>query len=150
MRIPSLLWPFPWWTVAITATLLLLIPWAATLMRVRRHNRRLLEIGIQLRQAGLTTGSGLFAIGEEKNILLVSGEQLAVVDLAAWRAVQTLIWDQISALKIYDNRSDNIQFRLVSREGAQTRKITTHSITGFGRLFVEAAKAGKFVEYLQD
>jgi hypothetical protein len=149
MRMPSLLWPFPWWTNAIAIVLLLLIPYVIALARVRVQNNRLRTLGAQLRDSGMTTGTGLFAIGEDKNVLLVSGQHLAVADLKNYRPVQMLDWSQVRVLKIYDNRSNLIQFRLVSGEGAQSRKIVTHSIAGFGRLFIEAAKPGKSVEYIQ-
>jgi len=149
MRIPSVLWPFPWWTAAVIVALLLLVPWLIALMRVRRRNDRLRHLGVQLRNSGMTTGLDLFAIGEGKNVLLVSGDRLAVADMQSWRPVQMLTWAQVRVLKIYDTRTNLIQFRLVSGEGSQTRKIVTHSIAGFGRLFVEAAKPGKSVEYIQ-
>lgn len=149
MRMPSLLWPFPWWTAALVIVLFLLVPYVIALAHVRLRNDRLRHLGAQLRHSGMNTGSDLFAIGEEKNVLLVSGTRLAVADLKSWRPVQVLNWAQVRVLKIYDNHSNLIQFRLVSGEGAQTRKIVTHSIAGFGRLFVEAAKPGKSVEYIQ-
>jgi hypothetical protein len=59
-----------------------------------------------------------------------------------------LTWAQARVLKIYDNSSNLIEFRLVLNGGAQTRKIRTYSIAGFGRLFVKSAKESKSVEYI--
>lgn len=146
--LPSVLWPFPWWTSAMVAVLLIAIPWWVAWLRVRQRNRRLQQLGAKLSQSGISIGPDLFAIGEEKVVLVVSGNRLAVADLKSWRVAQMLSWAQARTLKIYDNSSNLIEFRLVLNGGAQTRKIRTYSIAGFGRLFVKSAKESKSVQYI--
>ena len=149
MRPPSILWPFPWWTAAVVALLLVLVPWTVAQLRVIRRNRRLHGLGLQLRVSGMALASDSFSTGEGKNVLVVEGERLAMVDLKTWRIVQLLSWAETNGLKIYDNRSNLIEFRLVMNGDAQTRKLATRSIAGFGRLFVLFGRAGKPVEYIQ-
>ena len=146
---PSVLWPFPWWTTATAVLLIMLLPFVAASVRVRQRNQRLQRLGTALRDSGMLTGADLFAIGEDKNVMVVSGNRLAVADLKSWRVIQTLTWAQAGVLKIYDNNSNHIEFRLVINGGAQTRRVRTYSIAGFGRLFIQSTKEGKPVEYVQ-
>jgi hypothetical protein len=145
----SVLWPFPWWTAAIAVVLLILVPCFVASVRVRRRNRRLHQLAGALRDSGLSIDQNLFTIGEDKNVMLVSGNRLAVADLKGWRIAQILTWTQARVLKIYHNNSNHIEFRLVINGGAQTRKVRTYSIAGFGRLFIQSTKEGKPVEYVQ-
>jgi hypothetical protein len=145
----SVLWPFPWWATTTTVLLIVLLPFLAASVLVRRRNQRLQRLGTALRDTGLSIGPDLFAIGEDKDVMVVSGNRLAVADLKSWRVVQTLTWGEARVLKIYDTKSNFIEFRLVINGGAQTRRVRTYSIAGFGRLFVQSTKEGKPVEYVQ-
>ena len=149
MHPPSILWPFPWWTAVLAVVLLTGVPWLWALQRARSWNRELGRLGPRLQQLGIVPGPGAFSIGEGKNVLVVEADLLAVADLRSWRIVQTLRLQEVNLLKIYDDRSDRIEFRVVMNGGAETRKITTRSIAGFGRLFVLFGSAGKPVEYIQ-
>jgi hypothetical protein len=146
---PALLWPFPWWTAALAAMLLMFVPCLIASVRARRRNQRLQQLGIALRDLGMSIDPDLFAIGEEKNVMVVSGNRIAVADVKSWRIVQMLTWAQTIVLKIYHNRNNQIEFRLVLDSGAQTRRVQTYSIAGFGRLFIQSTKEGKPVEYIQ-
>ena len=90
-----------------------------------------------------------FSVGEGKNVLVVDADRFAVADLKSWRIVQTFWLKEASALKIYEDRSNRIEFRVVLQGGGQTRKIGTQSIAGFGKLFALFGRAGKPVEYIQ-
>ena len=118
-------------------------------MRVAARNRQLRELGPRLRELGMALEFDAFSIGEGKNVLVVESNCLAVADLTAWRIVQTLPLDQATSLKIYERRSNQIEFRVVMNGQAQTRKIVTQSISGFGRLLILFGRAGKPVEYIQ-
>lgn len=146
---PPLLWPFPWWTAAIVVFLVTIMPCLIAFVRVRRRNKCIGQLAIALRDSGMHIGPDLFAIGEGKNVMVVNDDRIAVTDVKNWRVVQMLTWDQLAALKIYHNGLDQIEFRLVINGGAQTRKIGTYSIVGFGRLFIQSAREGKPVEYIQ-
>jgi hypothetical protein len=145
---PSTLWPFPWWTAFIATLLIMLLPWLITVVRVHRRNRRLEGLGIALRNSGIFTGQDLFAIGEGQNVMLISRGDLAVADVKSWSIVQKLTWAETDRLKIYHNDLNCIEFRLVLKGGAQTRKIRT-SIGGFGHLFIRSTREGKPVQYVQ-
>lgn len=133
----------------VAAVLLIFVPWLWALMRARSWNRELGRLSPRLQQLSILPGPAAFSIGEGKNVLVMDGDRLAVADLRNWRIVQTLTLREVELLKIYDDRSDRIEFRVVINGGAQTRKITTRSIAGFGRLFALFASAGKPVEYIQ-
>jgi hypothetical protein len=149
MHPPSILWPFPWWTAALTSVLLSFVPWLWGLARARRWNQELSRLGPRLQQMGIRPGPAAFSIGEGKNVLVVDGDGLAVADLRNWKIIQKLSLEEVNLLKIYEDRSDRIEFRVVINGGAQTRKITTRSIAGFGRLFALLTSAGKPIEYIQ-
>lgn len=146
---PSVLWPFPLWTAAVAVVLLIVVPCVVASVRVRQRNRRLRQLAATMRDAGMSIDQNLFAIGEDKNVMLVSGNRLAIADLKSWRIAQILTWAQTRVLKIYHNNSNHIEFRLVINGGAQTRRVRTFSIAGFGRLFIQSTKEGKPVEYVQ-
>jgi len=124
-------------------------PWLIAIVRIRRRNRRIEKLGITLRDSGISVGQDLFAIGEEQNVMVVSGTRLAIADVKNWHIVQNLTWAQTATLKIYHNNLNHIEFRLVMDSGAQTRKLRTYSIAGFGRLFIQSTREGKPVEYVQ-
>jgi hypothetical protein len=149
MQPPSYLWPFPWWTAVLAVILVTGVPWLVARLRVDRWNRELWRLGPALRQSGMALGDGSFTVGEGKNVLVAEPEMLAVADLKSHRIVQTVAMKHAASLKIYDRPSNQIEFRVVMRGGAQTRKIATGSIAGFGRLFIQFGRAGKPVEYIQ-
>jgi hypothetical protein len=149
MQPAPLLWPFPWWTAVVVAVVIIGVPWLIARTRVDRRNRELARLGRQLHELGITQKSGPFSIGEAQNVLVVSPDGLAVSDVKNGRVVQTLTLNDALSLKIYDDRSNRIEFRLVMSGGAQTRKIATSSIAGFGRLFGLMGREGKPVEYIQ-
>jgi len=149
MQPPSELWPFPWWTAILAVIFVMGIPWLVARTRIARWNRQLRGLGLRLRQSGMVLETDSFSVGEGKNVLVVDGDRLAVADLKNWRTVQTLPLEEAASLKIYDHRSNQIEFRVVMKGGAQTRKINTRSISGFARLFILFGRAGKPVEYIQ-
>jgi hypothetical protein len=149
MQPAPLLWPFPWWTVGAAVVVVIGVPWLIARARVIRRNRELARLGHQLHQLGITQECDPFAIGDRENVLVVTTARLAVSDVKNARVVQTLTLSEARSLKIYDHRSNLIEFRLVINGGAQTRKIATASIAGFGRLFGLLGREGKPVEYIQ-
>jgi hypothetical protein len=149
MTPPSVFWPFPWWTAALAAFLLVGVPWLVVRARVGKWNRELGRLGPRLRQSGMDLEPDSFSIGEGKNVLVVDADRFAVADLKNWRIVQTFTLGEALSLKIYEDRSNRIEFRVVMNGGAQTRKIATRSIAGFGRLFILFGRAEKPVEYIQ-
>jgi hypothetical protein len=149
MQPPSVLWPLPWWTAIVAVIFTMGIPWLVARVRVGRRNRQLRGLAIHLRDSGLALEADAFSVGEGKNVLVVDRDRLAVADLKSWRIVQALPFEEATSLKIYDHRSNQIEFRVVMHGGAQTRKINTRSISGFGRLFILFGRAGKPVEYIQ-
>jgi hypothetical protein len=149
MQPPSILWPLPWWTAVLAAALAMGVPWLMARARASRWNREVSALGSRLREQGMALEPDSFSVGEGKNVLVVDADRFAVADLKSWRIVQTFWLKEASALKIYEDRSNRIEFRLVLRGGAQTRKIGTQSIAGFGKLFALFGRAGKPVEYIQ-
>ena len=149
MQPPAVLWPFPLWTAAAVPTAIMGFVWWIARARIARWNRELQRLGPQLRELGLALGSSAFAVGEGKNVMVMDGDRLAVTDLKQRRVVQTFELKDAISLKIYEDRSDRIGFRVVMHGGAQTRKISTWSIAGFGKLFIQFGRAGKAVEYIQ-
>src|ERR1035438_4423502 len=149
MQPSSVLWPFPWWTVIVVVVFVMGVPWLVASTRVAAWNRQLRELGRRLRESGMALEFDAFSIGEGKNVLVVESNCLAVADLKTWRIVQTLPLDQAISLKIYERRSNQIEFRVVMNGRAQSRKIVTQSISGFGRLFILFGREGKPVEYIQ-
>jgi hypothetical protein len=149
MQPPSYLWPFPWWTAVLAVILVTGVPWLVARLRAGRWNRELWRLGSALRQSGMALDDGAFTVGEGKNVLVAEPELLVVTDLKSHRVAQTLAMKQAISLKIYDRPSNEIEFRVVMNGGAQTRRISTRSIAGFGRLFIQFGRAGKPVEYIQ-
>ena len=147
MQPPALLWPLPWWTVVLVITLLLGLVSLAAIARVKIRNRHLKMLRHQLRELDLPLGNTAFSIGEGKNVLVVDSDSLAVADLKYWRIAQTLTLDRAISLKIYED-ANRIEFRVVTWGGAQTRRVSTWSIAGFGKLFILFTKTGKHVEYV--
>jgi len=64
------------------------------------------------------------------------------------RVVQTLRLADVVALKTYEGTSEDIRFRLVTKNGAQTRVIATRSIVDFARVFGFVTRSGTDVEYI--
>jgi hypothetical protein len=148
MHSPLILWPLAWWTALAAVALIMGVPFLIARARVARCNRNLSRLRPRLRELGLPMENGAFSIGEGKNLFAVDGERFAVGDLKRWDVVQTLSLEEALSLKIYDDNSDRIHFRIVLHGGAQTRKVSTRSIAEFGRLFILFGRAGKPVEYI--
>jgi hypothetical protein len=149
MNEPSFLWPLPWWTAALSAAAIVAASWIAARIGLAPRNRRTQTLGEQLRDAGLSQ-AGAFSVPGDHNSLVVAGARLAVVDTRDARIVQTLGLDEVTALKIYEVAADTIPFRLIGRNGAQSRKVTTRSVVDFARLFGVMAGASKRIEYIEE
>jgi hypothetical protein len=150
MNEPAILWPWPWWTAVMVSISLimgsLLFGWAVML----RHNRRIRQLGRRLISAGFLASADTFDVIGRKNALIVSSSRIGVVDLGEARLVSALDLRNIAAMKSYENRSDQIQFRLITKHGAQTRELVTQDIVGFAKLFEILRRTAKRLEYISE
>jgi len=149
MNEPSVLWPWPWWTGAIAAAAIIAISWIAARAATVTRNRRTRMLAERLREEGLSPADA-YAVTGDKNAIVVSDRRMAVVDSRGQRIVQRIELEDAAGLKIYGVAADTIPFRLMGRNGAQSRKVTTRSIVEFTRLFALLAGAGKRIEYIEE
>jgi hypothetical protein len=149
MNEPALLWPWPWWTAVIAIVSIPLVSWFGILALLSPYNRRTRRITRQLRAAGFSSDDA-FAISGDLNALVVSGKRLAMVDIRDSRVLQLMSLEDLTGLKIYQTRADAIPFRLMGRNGAQTRKVITQSVVEFTRLFALMADTSKKIEYIEE
>jgi hypothetical protein len=149
MNEPALLWPWPWWTAVLVAGAIIALSWVVAKATISVRNRRMRKLGDALREAGLAR-SDSFAVSGDKNTLVIDGPRMAMVDTWDGRIVQTLGLDDATGLKIYEVAANTIPFRLIGRNGSQSRKVTTRSIVEFARLFATMSVASKRIEYIQE
>lgn len=141
---------WPWWSGPVIALVLIAGTWRLASISVQRRNLQIKSMARGLAQAGLGSDDSAFAVMGDKNGIVVGGIKFAVVDLRGGRVVQVGNIGDILALKAYEDKSDSIQFRLVSKSGSQSRKVKTQSIVDFVKLFDLLASTGKRIEYIQD
>ncbi len=148
MNEPTSLWPWPWWMALIAVASLVSAGGLGALLGVRLRAPLLERASRGLREAGLLPTEDALGIVGQKNSLVLSGERVAVVDMRDARVVQTLRLADVVALKTYEGTSEDIRFRLVTKNGAQTRVIATRSIVDFARVFGFVTRSGTDVEYI--
>lgn len=85
-----------------------------------------------------------FSVVGKDHGLVVSGDRLAVLDLANERVLRTLSLSDLSSLKIYEDGGDLMQFRLVTRRGG------TASIVQMAQFFELMTLRGIPIEYIQE
>ena len=147
MNEPALLWPWPWWTAIIVAGTIMSLAWVAAKVTIGVRNRRMWKLRVALREAALGRSES-FVVSGDKNTLVMDGARMAIVDTWDRRIVQTLGLEDAAGLKIYEVAADSIAFRLIGRNGSQSRKVTTRSVVEFARLF--ATMSSKRIEYIQE
>jgi hypothetical protein len=144
------LWPFPSW-IAMAGGIAIMIGtyWAAR-RGVRRRNRALAALAPELHAAGLVRDAGAFSVTGGRSLLLAAAGHFAVLDPRRGFIVQTMDLDAVRGFKIHERKKEDIEFRLILRNRAESRLISTRSIADFSRLFQMLAKAGKPLEYIQE
>jgi hypothetical protein len=150
MREAALLWPWPWWTAPVAAAALIGAAWIAAGVLAGRRRARLEALCEALGAVGVVNDGSGFSVPGDRNALFVCGTQFSIADLRDARIVQTADLPQVAGLKIYEDGSDRIPFRLLTAGGAQSRKVNTWSIVDFVRLFNLMSQAGKRIEYIQE
>lgn len=150
MNEPALLWPWPWWTAVAAALTAILIAWAAQTVAVSRRNARIVALNPTLRQLGLYADGSEFSVAGDKNAIAVGSEILATVDMRDTRVVHSTAFRDTVGLKIYESNSVTIGFRILLKNGAESRRIETRSVVDFARLFARMTNSGKRIEYIQE
>jgi hypothetical protein len=149
MNDPAVLWPWPGWMAALAPVAIVVASWMAAQVAMRPRNRRAARLAEQLRESGLH-GAGTFTVDGDKNSVVVAGVRVAIVDRREGRIVQIGNLDDTTGLKVYDVAAESIPFRLIGRNGAQSRKVITRSVVGFAQLFERLAGASKRIEYIEE
>jgi len=150
MSASPVLLPLPWWIIPVIALFIIVGTYIAAKCMVQLSNRRFAALGPHLVEAGVVAGSDGISMQDGHNGIVVSGERIVVIDMRDARMVHTISLHDTSAIKIYEDQSDRIRFRLVSSRGAQSRLITTNAIADFASFFALMIRAGKTVEYIQE
>lgn len=145
----AVFWPWPWWTAAVACVAIVLAAWVTGRASLISGNRRSAVLGRQLRDAGLSSDDAYVLMGQS-NAVVVSGNLFAIVDTRESRIVQTLAFDCTVGLKIYEGAEDSIGFRIVGRNGSQSRKLLTRSTPEFAQLFGMMAAGAKRIDYIQE
>jgi len=144
------LWPLVWWASLVIAGLMLLFTWLVSLVSLRARNNQLNSLAQLLRDAGLDYNLGVSSVEDDKSALLFDASRLVVLDLTSARVVQSVAVGETTGIKIYEDGSDAIAFRVILMSGAQSRKLMTRSVVDFARLFTFMMGAGKRIEYIQE
>lgn len=150
MNESTLLWPWPWWTSLLIAAAVLAIAWCSAKIFVWFSNRSLSKLSESLLGMGLPGSESAFSVVGKDHGLVVSGDRLAVLDLANARVLRTLNVRDLSVLKIYEDARGRMQFRLATRRGGQTRKLSTPSIIQMAQVFDVMTQRGIPIEYIQE
>ena len=143
-------WPLDWSMMTLAAAALVGFSWLAAVLVVRQRNHRLAPLVDALEAHGIFQQGATYAVGEGKSLLVVAGERLVMTDTFNARVVQTADIATASGLKVYEDSSDTMAFRILLEGDAQTRKVTTRSVTDLARVFTLMTSAGKSIEYIQE
>jgi hypothetical protein len=144
------LWPWPWWialTIAIAAPM---VAWAAARFIVWGSNRNLGKWTDRFRDIAMSAGDDAFSVAGKDHSVVVSGNQLAVLDVPGMRVLKSMSLNDLAVLKVYEDGTDRMQFRIVTRLGGQTRKLATQSIVEMAKLFDLMTQRGVPIEYIQE
>jgi hypothetical protein len=128
----------------------MLLAYVAETAILWRRNARTTDLGPALRQLGVYAGESAISIAGDKNGIVAAADILATVDLRSARVVHSTTLRDAVGLKIYEGSSDTIGFRILLKNGAESRRIETRSVVDFAKLFVRMTHAGKRIQYIQE
>jgi hypothetical protein len=144
------LWPWSWWAALAIAVAVPLAAWASARLIVWRSNRNMGTWTDRFRDIAMSTGDTAFSIMGKDHGVVVSGNQLAVLDLRGMRVLKSMKLNDLAVLKIYEDGTDQMQFRIVTRLGGQTRRLATQSIVEMAKFFDLMTQRGVPIEYIQE
>jgi len=150
MNDASWLWPWSWWTALAFAVAAPMVAWAVARLIVWRSTRNMGKWTDRFREIAMSAGDTVFSIMGKDHGVVVSGNQLAVLDVRGMRVLKSMSLNDLAVLKIYEDGTDRIQFRIVTRLGGQTRKLATQSIVEMAKFFDLMTQRGVPIEYIQE
>jgi hypothetical protein len=124
--------------------------WAGARLIVWPSNRNMGRWTDRFRDIAMSAGDTVFSVVGSDHSLVVSGNQLAVLDVRGMRVLKSMSLNDLALLKIYEDGTDRMQFRIVTRLGGQTRRLETQSIVEMAKFFDLMTQRGVPIDYIQE
>ena len=150
MNDSSWLWPWPWWIALAIAVAAPMAAWAAARLIVWGSNRNMGKWTDRFRDIAMSPADNAFSVVGKDHGVVVSDNQLVVLDVRGVRVLKSMSLNDLAVLKIYEDGTDRMQFRIVTRLGGQTRKLATQSIVEMAKFFDLMTQRGVPIEYIQE
>ena len=144
------LWPFPSWLAIVISVAIVAGAYLAARHEILARNQSLLDLASGIRAAGLHHDALAFSVTGDRNVLLAASGSFAILEPRRGLLVQTVPLEEVRGLKIHERGAEDIEFRLILRNRAESRRIRTRSIAEFSHLFRHLMRAGKSLEYIQE
>ncbi len=144
------LWPWSWW---IAMAMVIGVPtaaWAAARLIVWRSNRNMRKLTDKFRDIGMSAKDDAFSVVGKDHSVVISGNQLAVLDVRGVRVLKSMSLNDLAVLKVYEDGTDRMRFRIVTSRGGQTRRLATQSIVEMAKFFDLMTRRGVPIEYIQE